>query len=363
MSEAISFDEAVKRIQNIPSEVNREEEQVSSHTDDHGADDAATDSVDTDEDTDIDAGPDEHQLNTEEQVEDPSDEDVEDSEEQEGEDTPPINAPELWDADKRELFDKLPRELQEYVAAQDAKSRSAVGKHIQEAVEAKKIANQQAKALTEYAPVVEQLLELGSQRFLSKWGKLTQQDWNHFLATDPQNAGLAKAEYEREVQELSAMKAEMDQLDRVRRQQYVEENENLLTQFAEKDVVAKALVDPLTKNEARGAVLNYLTQYPLSQQQLALIGAPELVIAEKARRYDELMANKSKLVNQPKGQNGTPQKQAAPKGTPFRSSAQGAQPQRSEIQRLEARLKQTGSHEDAVALMLAKQKAAAKKRK
>jgi hypothetical protein len=141
--------------------------------------------------------------------------------------------------------------------------------------------------------------------------------------------------------------------DQVAMQAYWAEEKQKLAARGEADPIAAKLIEPEKAQARLEEVTSYLNQHGFDADRLDHIGADELVIAYKAKLYDDLLA-KSAGKNSPNGAPATPKpaQNSAPMKKP---SVPGQTSTSRSVEKLSNRLAQTRSVDDAVALMLAKE--------
>jgi hypothetical protein len=165
-------------------------------------------------------------------------------------------------------------------------------------------------------------------------------DWERLHKEDPLNFPLVEKQWRDYQARLAATKAEKERLSYL---QQKEEQDRLKTiveqgrQYLVKQV--PEWNDPNKWNEARAALKEYGQKVGYSEDELAQAYDPRaILVLEKARKYDALMANRPK-----------PDKKEGPK--PLRSGTPASAPkQQTEVARAKMRLSKTGSVDDAAKL-------------
>lgn len=292
--------------------------------------------------------------------------------EAEGEKPQPLDPPHFWSAEEKAKFAALPREIQETVLTHEKNRDAATSKAIQDAREAEKRAQeavQNAQRAAEERQAEKQrldaILERAEQTFKAKWPEVI--DWvatlNNLTAQHGSEEGLRqfsilKAEHEAETQQMQQLRAarqeaeekaarEAKEREVARRQAFAREQVQRLAQ------IEPELVDPQKGPERFQRLVAFLNGRGISAEQLQDAGADELSIAYDAMRYREAQAQARQAAaksspNKPKPQGTPPVKPSAP--------APVVPQQQRRVAQLEERLKKSGSPEDAVALLLARQK-------
>lgn len=248
--------------------------------------------------------------------------------------TPAIDAPHFWSAEAKARFAELPPDLQLVVLEQDKAGQRATAQKLEEAAAIRKAADAEKKTFSELSQRIAHAAEQAERGFADRWAKMTPDAWLKLANEDPQQYTRLRALYDAEQIAVQQATAAKDEAERVAREQWRDEQvESLKT-------LAPELVDPVKGDERLHALGAYLVKNGVAEQDLPNVGALEMSIALKAMKFDELHALKPTPKPQPKGgvKSGAP-----PPATPTKER---------EIQRLRNRFAQTGSREDAVALML-----------
>jgi len=292
---------------------------------------------------------------SEDDVEDDGEtEDSEDAEEAQPEDD--LGEPQFWDADDKEAFKALSPEAKALIMKNDEKSRKSVKSAIDAAGVEKNRASQATESLLLKASELTNVLDGAAETFASRWASV---DWNTYYAMHPQQAAEDRAQFDREADNLKTIKGHLDQTEKLQELEYRKSQKDALAKLAESDKDAARLIDPDKGSQMMQSVAKYLHEGGITSDQLNNISAFEAVIATKAMLWDQGQANAAKRKSEVAPQ----QKQQPPKTGKVRPSATPAQPQTDlDYQKLNRRLSQTHSKDDAVALLMM-QKQLAKKRK
>ena len=247
---------------------------------------------------------------------------------------PAIKAPHSWDAEARAVFQTLPREAQQVIAARETARDAFVSKATEEAANTRKQAESEVQALSQLTEKTTAALQKVAQQFQDEWQNATPEAWAELARTDPARYVAVRADYEAKQQAVAELaEAAQLQLDRER---YAFEAKKI----ADLKVVAPELLDPIKGPERRAELEDYILKAtPIDRSVLQTLDASVIVIAKKAMLYDRAIANRGK---QP----------PAPVRAAVRPAAATSvrTPQR-EAQTAFNRLAQTGSVEDAVALL------------
>lgn len=330
MSESLTVDQAVELMEAPPvADASAPEPQVEQAEDTQVSPDTTGEGVGEAEQPGDDATEAE-EVSTEEQTE-----------EVEAEPVPP---PQWWDAEAKARFSELPPEVQATVLEQENKREAITAKVKQEAAEARKQAEAQIQGFNALAERITEALPLAEKAFQSKWEGATPQFWSELSAQDPQAAFQLRMQFDAEMAELQSVRAAEQQAQAVAHQAH-------LQQLAQ-DLQTKA-PELLSNPESLRALEAYGNSNGIPQTVIMTATADELLILNKARLWDESQAKAKSAAEAPRTVPKTPPVKVV---APVAASSQGNAHQR-EIQRLENRLAQTKSLDDAVALMEARRAA------
>lgn len=245
----------------------------------------------------------------------------------------PIDAPNWWDAEAKGKFAELSPELQEIVKEQEAKREAITQKFKQQASEAQRQFEAQAKELASLAERAESVFEKAQTAFQSRWDGMTPEVWQELYATDPATAIQLKFEYDTETEQLR----QVEQTRQIAQQQAQERH------FAEQRQKLQEIAPELSSNPERlQAVGRYIVDSGIPPEAIANATAEELNLVYKAMRYDEMQA-RAKQAKQTQI--------AAPKPAPQKSLAPSTgrevvlPPQERRVQELKNSLAQTGSRD------------------
>lgn len=261
----------------------------------------------------------------------------------------PVDAPQWWEADKKAMFAQLPPELQATVKAMEDRREALTAKSRQEAAEARKQAETEVSGVKALAEQLSTFLPQAVETFKSKWDAIDWDGWEDrvqneedpdIAARDLMALNKARLAMSREQTELQKLQKAKSDADEIARSNFLrEEGEKLLT-----------LAPELAKPENLKALGGYLVEAGLPPEEFANAGALHLSLAHKAMLWDQAQAAAKAKAATP-----TPKPLTPPVRTvaPVAAPAQAANPVNREIQRLNNRLSQTHSEDDAVALIMA----------
>lgn len=164
-------------------------------------------------------------------------------------------------------------------------------------------------------------------------------DWEKLHREDPLNYPLIRDQWRDYQERLAATRAEQERLSYIRQQ---EEQAQLrqIVQEGQKWLVEKnpEWKDAKKWDDARSKLKDYGRKVGYTEEELAQAYDPRaLLVLDKARRYDELMANRPKPVKQ---EGPKPMKAGTPASSPRKAT---------EVTRMKQRLAKTGRVEDAAA--------------
>lgn len=164
-------------------------------------------------------------------------------------------------------------------------------------------------------------------------------DWEKLHREDPLNYPLIRDQWRDYQDRLAATKAEQERLSYLRQQ---EEQAQLrkIVEEGQKWLIEKnpEWRDQKKWDDARSKLKDYGRKVGYTDEELAQAYDPRaLLVLDKARRYDELMANRPKPVKQ---EGPKPMKAGTPASSPRKTT---------EVTRMKQRLAKTGRVEDAAA--------------
>jgi hypothetical protein len=258
-----------------------------------------------------------------------------------------VDAPHYWPADKKAEFAKLPADLQALVAEQEAGRVAAVNRAQQEAVLARKAVEAevaQTQALNHQLAQTATAAQAYHNRVVPELGMPWEQvDWSAWFAEDRATAATFRAQYDAEREEIQRVETAKDQAETLAYRQFLQ------AEAARLPEVAPDLADPTHGPKRKSDLLNYLGGKGYAQDRIAQFGALDLSLAYKAMQFDAAQANAQALKSAPQ--------KSPPSARPIRPAAAASAPSQSaRIRDLEARVAQTGSLDDVLALRRAKRK-------
>lgn len=271
--------------------------------------------------------------------------------------TQAIAAPQSWDATERATFATLPPAAQEIILKRETERDRAVSKAQQEATQARKTAEADLVGLAQIKTQFDEIATRAEQVFADQWANV---DWVAFARADPAACQIAQAEYNvhlGELRKVQQAKADADKVQQLAEQttfqNYVRE------EYAELSQVAPELADPKTGPAIRSNVTEFLRGLHRSDGQRAIldenierISAVEMALARDAMEYRKLKAAGKATAARPAAPATRPASAPARAAAPSAAPAARPSAQRN-VETIKHRFDQTGSTDDAVALLRA----------
>ena len=264
--------------------------------------------------------------------------------------TPAIAAPQSWDASERATFAKLPPAAQEIILKRETERDRAVSKAQQESTQARKTAEADLVGLAQIKTHFDEIATRAEKVFADQWSNV---DWVAFARADPAAYNIAKAEYDAHLGELQKVQQARVDADKVKQQADEVQFQNYVQgEFVRLQEIAPHLADPTTGPKTRSEVTQFLLDDGIPQDAIRQISAAEMRIAWESREFRKLKAAGKATAARP----AVPATRPAP--TPARAAAPSAAPaarptaQRN-VETIKNRFAQTGSTDDAVALLRA----------
>lgn len=311
-----------------------------------GSDNAALDAFDNilSEEQEDGEPAEEEEVSTEEGDE-PEAEEEEADEEGEQEEVSAIPAPVSFNAAEKAAFAELPPELQQSVAAIEARRNSDVQKATTAAAEAQRTAN--AKAEAQLAQIQRQYASELEQ--YAKALEVQEPDYS-LIATNPQAFAQQMAYYKQAQAEQAALSQQSQAA--LRQAQQIEQAQQQQWEAEQQAILAREIPewnDPVKRNELVNQLVSIGRDLGFEDDALSNVDATELLALrkiatdrEKAEKYDKLMAGKMEAVRAAKG-----------KPAPMTNKPGAAQPrgsgQKRALNEATQRLRKSGSDADALA--------------
>lgn len=271
-------------------------------------------------------------------------EDAETGEEDEAEpeEGEPIEPPNYLTPEDKVQFANLTRKGQELVLNYERQRAGMMRSAVDQATQARKQYEDAQKTTLEQFQRVQEMLPKAETLYTARWEGVDLLAISE--AEGPEIAKAVKAQWEAEAAALTEMQEAAKKADEAWFSSFqASETPKLLHAIPE-------LSDPAKAPRVIGRIKTLLDAEGYSPDEQRLASARDLKIAHKAALYDELMASRlSKPAPKPAERASRPVRPAS--APPVSNNSQR------EIQRLESRLSQTHSIEDAVALRLARRKA------
>ncbi len=255
---------------------------------------------------------------------------------------PEIPPPVSWSKEDAAAWASLTPEARAVVAKREADRDKAVARFAQERSEAIKELDAIAQELAEWAP---QALKT----FQDRWAGATPEAWAQLAEQDPQEYIRLKARFDIEREQASRLQAEAARAQEMSHRNFLAEESKKLAE------VAPELVDPKMGEARRKAVAEFLVSNGIEPDALNYASAAELKIASLALdgvKWREAQARaKAKASEAPKPQP-APTKAARPIAP---ATSTGVPSKARALQGLETRLTKSGSIDDAINLLLARE--------
>lgn len=260
----------------------------------------------------------------------------EDEAEQPEPETPAVEPPHFWDAEAKAKFAELPPELQGVVLEQEKGREAAKAKAVQEAAESRKRADAELSGIAQLSDGLAKFLPEAVKTFQDRWANV---DWAAWAEADPDAAIKGRFQFENEQRQLGQVHAAKQEAERITQTKFLaEENEKLKT-------LAPALTDPAKGQALRGKVAQYLVDQGADPKGLETLPAAAVAVAYKAYLYDQAQA----------GLKTKPTAAVAPRAPVKPAASQTVRTPQREAEAVKNRFAQTGSVDDAVAMLNARQ--------
>ena len=217
-----------------------------------------------------------------------------------------VDLPTSWPAELAEEWNNLPAPLQDTIVRREAEREAATNAKFQEAANLRKaneaVINEANTNRQRYAQAADMVLSMVQpQRPPNSMLNPQSADYN------PDGYHLANAQYQESVEWLNSLQQQREQISA---QQQKEEREAEAQYLAQVETTHRPAllkdVPDLADPSKQGPILNQLIQYAVksgigehvfSDPEIAgRITSPELHMAWKAMKYDEMMAAKGKVV-------------------------------------------------------------------
>lgn len=246
---------------------------------------------------------------------------------------PVIDYPRSWAAEDREVFAALPEDARTIILARENQRDSAVSKAQKEASDARRAAATEVSKLTELKPQIEGLIERASKTFADQWSNI---DWVAWAQQDPGAAMAGKFQMEQERDELARLGETQKTVNQLEIQKFTE------AEAAKLPEVCPDLADPKEGPARRKSVAEFLLKQGITYDQLPNVSAVEMSIAYDAMRFRQRQTPPPLKA---------PTSPALTKTPPARPAASPSRSPDNELATAKRRFAQTGSREDAVAIM------------
>lgn len=260
----------------------------------------------------------------------------EEGEEDQAEAVAPVDAPQWWDNEHKAIFATLTPEQQAAVKANEDKREAVVQKEKTAAIEARKAAVASVESVQKIAAKLEGIVPDKMAEFEQKYSDIDWQTFPQWARENPAEANAFLAEYNAERLSLEKMTQAKAEADEVVRETFVREQTTRLAEIA----------PDLVKNpENLRALGDYAVKAGIKSEDLQFAEADHLLILNKARLYDDMMAKAAAPIKPPV------QKQQPAKIAPSGGARPVSTSQQRSVQETRNRLAQTRSIDDAATLI------------
>lgn len=258
----------------------------------------------------------------------------------------PLKPPQYWTKEEQETFTKLDRDTQEILLRQEGKREQVTSKAKAEAAESRQAAQKEVESVKALAERLATFLPDAIQTFQRTWGE-QEPDWENVIEQyGAEEAAKLQARFNKE-QKLLIQTAHATQAaaDEARKAELQEEWARLAE--LEPDLVPD-VSDPTKGLEKRQEVTVYAKTLGYSEDEVRLASARDYHALRKAMLWDRAQAA---LKAAPKPKPAAPAQKA-----PVRPAAAAVQlsPMKQQAATAKRRFAQTGTIEDAVALLSTK---------
>lgn len=255
---------------------------------------------------------------------------------------PVIEPPANWDAEAKAHFAKLPPELQEYQLALETQRNTAVSTAQREAAAVRTRADADLAQVKQLSEQLATIVPNALDTLQARWG-VTTPDWLALAKEHGTEVVDAwRQQHGAEVEAVKTLQSERTKATAIARADYIR---------TETDRFAQLI--PGVTDETKKALGSYLVESGFKPEDVAEADATALHIGWKAMQWDQHQAAQKAKIAALKIPAPRPAAPATPSvrpgGAPPRSSASR------DLDSLSARLTKTGSMDDAVAFLNAKQ--------
>ncbi len=248
------------------------------------------------------------------------------------EEVPAAEAPAYWSKESKAAFAALPPEAQAVVLAETEAAQRVTSLKLEETAAERKAAKAERERFSKVA-------ETAQTVFAGRWDRWTPEVWAALAQSDLPKYTALKAQYDADLATNQQIQSAREEAEKAEHAEWLEEQRDVLAKLA------PDLVDPVKGPENQRQLFEYLTKNGATKEGIERADAVALSIARKAMLYD---AGVAKLTQ--------PKPQPAPTKAALKPSAGEADSsqQRSET-RAKSQFQKTGSIDDAVNLLLARQ--------
>lgn len=245
---------------------------------------------------------------------------------------PAISPPHSWDAEARARFAELPPELQAYTLQREQQRDAAVGQASERAAQAERAAS----IIDQFGQVLDQLVPRAKAVFGDRWNAV---DWAGLANSDPGEYWRLRALRDEEQGELQRLNTAQQAAFEHQQQRFLANREQQLP------YTAPELCDPRNGLQHRTELSTYLSDAGIPAELVGQADAAMIGIAWKALQFDRATARARASVN------GQQRSALSARPVPPAASPQRGSLKQQKAGKAFARLRSSGSVDDAVAFL------------
>jgi len=250
---------------------------------------------------------------------------------------PVAEAPSFWSAEGKAVFATLTPEAQAAILAEESAVQKLTAKKLEGTAAERKAAKAEKERFASLAERMSEAAHKAESTFASRWDGISQEAWAALAKSDPNSYTALRAQFDLESQTTQQAKAARDDAEKARHTEWLQEQTEALK------TLAPALVDPVKGAENLRELSSYLVAQGVPEDALPHVDARSMAIARKAMLYDTGVA---KLAQ--------PARPAPSRPALKPSGADGATSSQRTSASAMQRLNNSGSIDDAVAVLLAR---------
>lgn len=202
-----------------------------------------------------------------------------------------IQAPVSWSQEKKELFEKLPPEAQEYIHLRESERDKGFQEKSTEIAELRKTTEAEQQRIEQERQAYAQTLDTLINQSLPPKPNielLNPQSEKY----NPEQYHIDKAQHEQGLEYVQGLQQERARV--AQHQQQI--NDQRFTEFVrEQDRILTEKMPEWSKPETKQEIVKYATEFGYTADQLKQASAFDIQLLNKARKYDDMMAQKPKV--------------------------------------------------------------------